>query len=821
MSVVHIYQFCRAFDNVRYSEVYKCYVSGGYAFEKIARASYEVPPEIREAVINDDFKLNDNYPPEKNDFALIAREIDNKYSVLAVANRQLDDGGRPTIGYKYFWLDKSKLSQYVDGIGTLIYWWRDNQFQFNMSELVETSPPQILYTQGEEEKINFYLQANWLEDTRKTVNNLKEIPKISVVTKDNWQELELPPYIKLHYLALGLSLRAKNTNSPNAWAWNVQKLAHPDSFISIFYATQEDIPSNIPKRNLPALHLVSPQTHNPNDPTPDKAQPESPTPLPSKTSNSITPAVLKSFLSSLANTVNQNGLNEKIQELFGYLRDYADADWTNCIDKTRVTASSPHDIYPQLIYLVAPNNPSSKKWLLQMVESLEIDTKKTYPRILEFQRVLLEARFEYKDSLVNERLIYSIYAGISYLLNQLMSTEKGNNKIEFLLTKSQNVWSHYFLTYAGLIEKRIFSEEKTIIEESMETFCQEILTLLQRPQNISLAERKQYKKLASTFIKINYFSLAGAFYYISDKCIPRIIEDKIHYEIRIKIYNIKSHKTDSPPKNNNEPQANKSKDDESKETDPQNDKSRSNKPKDNPIPDNPNNPIQNEYNRQAFILFVLFLAGSILLKLWKSFFLPPKMLLLVVSIIYAILSVIVIHLTIDNFFNRRNHHFKHTNRIIGISLAIFYILVFVSIIWKIDKIPTSNNQLQLDRQDTTKEEKQNNIPGENSHASPSNNINCPEDALTTFKAFKDCNKNESNKAKLEEELTNKYVLYVLSSPDNKIAGNLIKYYLNSGNEQEFKKRKDKIFNCQSSYSNPDQGDDNKKGDCIKDIIEKS
>jgi hypothetical protein len=106
MSVVQIYQFCRAFDNVRYSEVYGYYVSGGYAFEKIARASHEVPPEIREAVINDYFKLNDNYPPETGDFALIAREIDNKYSVLAVANRQLDDGGRPTIGYKYFWLGK-------------------------------------------------------------------------------------------------------------------------------------------------------------------------------------------------------------------------------------------------------------------------------------------------------------------------------------------------------------------------------------------------------------------------------------------------------------------------------------------------------------------------------------------------------------------------------------------------------------------------------------------------------------------------------------------------------------------------------------------
>ena len=837
MSGIPIYQFCRGFDNVRYSEVYGCCVSGGYAFEKIARWNHEVPPEIREEVINDYFKLNDNYPPEDNDFALIAREINDKYSVLAVANRQLDDGGRPTIGYKYFWLEKS--SPDVDGIGTLIYWWRDNQFQFNMAELVETSPQPIFEYQCEEVKINFYLQANWLEDTRKTVNDLKEIPKISVVTKDNWQEL--PPYIKLHYLALGLSLRANNTNSPNAWAWNVQKLAHPDSFISIFYATQEDIPSNIPKRNLPALHLVSPQTHNPNDPTPDKAQPESPTPLPSKTSNSIPPAVeknIKSFLSSLANTVNQNGLNEKIQELFGYLRDYADADWTNCIDKTRVTASSPYDIYPQLIYLVAPNNKSSENWLLKMVQSLEIDTKKTSPRILEFQRVLLEASFEYKDSLVNERLISSIYAGISYLLNQLMSTEKGNNKIEFLLTQSQNVWSHYFLTYAGLIEKRIFSEEKTIIEESMENFCQEILNILQS-QNIVLARNNQYKNLTSTFIKINFYSLAAIFYYIGDKYgnIPIDIRNSIDPKILRKIYyDIKSQKTDSHSQNNHEPKDNeiqdsKPKDDESRSNEPKENEARSNKLKNNPNQIQSqltrHNPIQNEDNTQAFILFVLFLAGSILLKLWKNFLLPPQILLLFVSIIYAILSVIVIHLTIDNFFYRRNHHFKQPNRIIGSFLVIFYIFVFVSIVWKIDKIPTSinlfgkNNQTQSARQDTRNGETQNNIPGENrniSHASPSNNINCPKDALTAFKAFKDCSGNESDKSQLEEELKTQYVL---SLPDDTIAGKLIQYYLDSENNDKFQNRKRDIEKCQRDNPMTDTGNNDKRVDCIKRTINKS
>jgi hypothetical protein len=417
-----------------------------------------------------------------------------------------------------------------------------------------------------------------------------------------------------------------------------------------------------------------------------------------------------------------------------------------------------------------------------------------------------------------------------------MADDNGSNQIEFLLTQSQSIWSKTFLTYAELVKKRIFpekeTEKETILEESLETFCQEILTILRKSKNITLEKRNQYKKLVSTFIKINHYPLAGTFYYISDRYIPQNISDKIPNEILVEIINIKPQKIDSPPKNNNEHQATGLKDDE-----PQTNETRSKKPKNKPIlyaqtqyQPIQHNPIQNKDNTQAFILFVLFLAGSILLKVWKSFILPPQILLLLVSIIYFILSVIVIHLTIDNFFNRKIHRFKQTNHIIGTSLAIFYICVFVSIVWEIDRIPKfinlfgKNNQTQLAGQDIRKSQNQNNVPGTNRNtspnpnSSPSNNINCPEDALTNFQAFKDCTKNESDKSQLEEELKTEYVL---SSPDNQIAGNLIKYYLNSRSEQEFKKRKDKIFNCQNSYSNPDQGDDNKKGDCIKNIIQKS
>ena len=560
---VPIYQFCRGFDNVRYSEVYKCYVSGGYAFEKIARASYDVPEPIRQAVINDYFKLNDNYPPEKDDFALIAREIDNNYSVLAVANRQLDDGGRPTIGYKYFWLKKS--SSDVDGIGTLIYWWRDNQSQFKMSELVETSPQPIFEYQDEEAKINSYLQANWLEDTRKTVNKLEEIPRTSVVTKDYWQGL--PPYIKLHYLALGLSLRA---NYVNAWAWNVQKLAYPETFLAIFYATQEDIPSNIRQLNLPPLTEIP----NPNNQTSVAVQPANPTSPPSKTPNSIPPAVeknIKSCLYGLANTVNQNGLDpRRIQELFGYLRDYADADWNNCIDKTTLkNASSLHDIYPQLIYLVAPNNKSSENWLLKMVQSLEIDTQKTssgwidsarswanpsesnrQSDISEFQRVLLEASYD-QDNSVIYKLEDSIYYGISYLLIHLLTNQQNSiieAKIDYLLTQSQTIWSGYFQKYVHTVAKVVLYNDHQDANNypSIVNFCHTIIEIIEKikksreeKKNISYEKYLSYKKLAIIFSKIGRKDLAELLYRISGnkgEQIPRDVRNSLSQEIRGEIF---------------------------------------------------------------------------------------------------------------------------------------------------------------------------------------------------------------------------------------------------------------------------------------------
>lgn len=99
-----IHECCRAFDNIRWSEIYNTWVSGGYSFERICNyTTDEYPRYILKYVGN--FTFNDNYPPEDNQPAIIAAIIKNDdqlFSVVSVATRALDDGGRPTIAYRYF-----------------------------------------------------------------------------------------------------------------------------------------------------------------------------------------------------------------------------------------------------------------------------------------------------------------------------------------------------------------------------------------------------------------------------------------------------------------------------------------------------------------------------------------------------------------------------------------------------------------------------------------------------------------------------------------------------------------------------------------------
>ncbi|MGK7886291.1 MAG: hypothetical protein AB4057_16915, partial [Crocosphaera sp.] len=96
-------EFSRQFLEPKLSDTSHQYVTTGFDKE-IGHQTQDVPEEITLAVHNHLFRINDNYPPQSGEVALIARELDN-YSVLAVANLAKDERDRPLVNYRYFWLE--------------------------------------------------------------------------------------------------------------------------------------------------------------------------------------------------------------------------------------------------------------------------------------------------------------------------------------------------------------------------------------------------------------------------------------------------------------------------------------------------------------------------------------------------------------------------------------------------------------------------------------------------------------------------------------------------------------------------------------------
>ncbi|WP_445636559.1 hypothetical protein NSTC745_01481 [Nostoc sp. DSM 114161] len=609
---IPVYQFSRNFDNPHPSAQHNNrWVSGGNIIDpekKIALWNQEVPQEIRKAVLDGYFAINDSYPPAENDFALIAREIDDKYAVLAVANGQIDDRDRPTIGYKYFWLEKT--DSYIDGIGTLIYWWQNVNYQFDMQELNSTSKPEIYYAQIWN-KINF--AEPWLEKKiKETVNNFKHIPCTGVVTKEYWGDY--PPYIRLHYLSLGLSFRS---DSLNAWAWNVQKLSFAENFVYILYSTSADIPPNLYKQLVPDKIIItindlqsdnseknSESTSQNQDTPPDDAenknsaqtensdtsndsesdnsestnQNENTPPHGTENQNRVQPPVqkIKTCLTELARTFHsRNQLDvKKAEELFGYLTNYSNANWSDFIDQTTLntTANPISEIYKAEIYLIVIAYDQKQKWLIDLLKSIHVENKPssiwdflTFPfkillnppinndhifPLLEFQDRLLKESCKY-DSQVQQRLTESIYYGITFFLTILITFDPNDPKhqrlaqqINYLLIESQSIWSQYFQKYAEIVADRFFYQPEIDVNayKSVRKFCQTILEKLEeiKNNNCDSASRKrlygEYKSLAPIFAKINRRDLAELFYLISGSQVPQEVIGNIPEEFRTTIF---------------------------------------------------------------------------------------------------------------------------------------------------------------------------------------------------------------------------------------------------------------------------------------------
>ncbi len=192
-----------------WSEYHEQYISTGFE-QEIGFETQPVPPEIQKTIHNHQLRINDNYPPPDGEMALMAKELDN-YSVLAVAKKGLDDGSRPLVTYRYFWLENDPNNPNFDGIRTLLDWWEEQgQPSFEMKPIAE------IKTELEARKKTNYYQALIQE---KPVIQRHKADK-TFLSSSNLD------YKTLHELAI---IQTKNQEKIS-WAWPVRKLEKSETF---------------------------------------------------------------------------------------------------------------------------------------------------------------------------------------------------------------------------------------------------------------------------------------------------------------------------------------------------------------------------------------------------------------------------------------------------------------------------------------------------------------------------------------------------------------------------------------------------------------
>jgi hypothetical protein len=459
---IEIYEFSRAFDNIKYSDYYKRWVSGGYSPEKINRNNWDVPPIIRKQVSKGYFALNDNYPPEQGEVALIAREIPDKdendkdiyYSVLAVANLQIDDGNHPTIGYRYFWI--STYDKEIDGILTLLQWWNEDKPEFKMEDAKsELRPPTKKAQNKPKNPIN--QEEEDISDVAESRDDYA-IPCIRVV---NNQENDLQREIfNCHCSSYALSSSAR---LPISWAWNVKILQHPEAFIYIYCATEENKSAILPyRRQISELY---------------NSQEDEVKAIESDRKNNEPPPIdkIRKCLTDMArNFANKKELEYgKIKVFFEYLEQYSNEDWRLFIDQT-TAKNSPDNTkitYGALLALVIPER--TYPWLSEVINFIPL------PRRFKFIQNWFRQNWSQEIGILFQREIWCasredpdaysslrgrVYQAISRLLveeiirkNTQENHDQRFKKIRFLLTQSE--WSEIFKDYADSVWEELSSQE--------------------------------------------------------------------------------------------------------------------------------------------------------------------------------------------------------------------------------------------------------------------------------------------------------------------------------------------------------------------------
>ncbi|KYC35194.1 hypothetical protein WA1_08530 [Scytonema hofmannii PCC 7110] len=446
---VEIYEFSRGFSEVLENG---CWISGGFG-NAIDRSNYdgEIPAPIQQYINNNQniFGIPTGFAPPKKEVALIARVIDARYCVLAVANYLgKDNKGRDgIIGYRYFWLDRnSEINQHLelDGVGTLLNWWLQNPFVFKMNPDSFT---------GDKLVCNEYLE--YFSSHNVNSNDQQNYPIYPVIL--TLAELNRDNPLQLHTQA---AEEAEKAGLPLAWAWNVRRLNFPEMYVAI--SCEDETAKQAIEREL-ARKIV-----NKVNPLGTPVQKE----ISKRTDRERLTGDEKSIEMTLDEFVSDRSASnerrslETANAIVKILWSNKDLDWQKFFvadnqhvkhlrkDEDPQTESVKY--YALLPILIPENIIIWLSWLREKRNQKQ--TKISFKT----QNLILESC----TPIQREFIVQYIYDGISVLLNELVyGNQNAYNLCRWLfVTHKENIWSKSFNMYAAKILECLDSTPYNISE---------------------------------------------------------------------------------------------------------------------------------------------------------------------------------------------------------------------------------------------------------------------------------------------------------------------------------------------------------------------
>lgn len=550
-NLIEVYEFSRGFINLVFKN--GKWISEGFASE-IGISNCPVPPKIQDAVNRGEFRVNDNYPPKENDYALIAREVD-EYSVLVVVTRLEDNKTRFLNAYRYFWLEKPSQNidaQNIDGIGTLLFWWFnsktpkfDAQWNYNstnLNYLTKYYTYEQCYQSYEQYKLNF-----------QQILPIRNYPEVFISPGNN----AYSP-LGLHYLALDTN---QKHNTPISWAWNVNGLDNPAMFALICCADERGYQINLPNVNQQRKLLTPTQAapsqrvkqvinssgvnyeHNL---TQKMSQPsytshtggrQQPSTISLKettnTPNEQELKLIKTYLSSI-NINDEQRIKQKLTELAHSLIKYPNLFWRNNSWSNQVIENSRknYNVSGGVTYiamLAILGNIPIPEWLTQ----LKLQNNNNYEKdSFQIQKMFLDISINSYPDTLGKQLENNIIIGIIDLLIDFQKCHYIDN-IDWLLIQTDSIWKEYFKKYA----QQLFAKLEHQVSQHNDYFYNRLLEKLWEGAKYAESNGSyqgfilpEYRNIAMLFKQIGNYNLSALFYQLGYGSVPPHIYDKVEVE---------------------------------------------------------------------------------------------------------------------------------------------------------------------------------------------------------------------------------------------------------------------------------------------------